>query len=128
MYEGGIGCAQGVPPPPSPSGAALLSAPKQPGRHPMAAEAPVQRHPEPQSPPSDNLRPARKARIRRAARVFSLLGALALPPAAGLADDRIKADPVKAPVRQERNGSLVILGGGPLPETARDRFLDLAGG
>src|SRR5262249_33953755 len=52
---------------------------------------------------------------------------LGLMPTVVLAEPNIST-PSPRPVEKENPGSLVIVGGGPLPDTIRDRFLELAGG
>jgi cyanophycinase len=52
---------------------------------------------------------------------------LGLLPTAVLAEPKIDTPPVR-PAEKEATGSLVIVGGGILPDTVRERFLELAGG
>lgn len=52
---------------------------------------------------------------------------LGLLPTAVLAEPKIDAPPAR-PAEKEVSGSLVIVGGGLLPDTVRERFLELAGG
>jgi cyanophycinase len=78
------------------------------------------------TPSNPNLSPIREGLFRRAAGVISVLGALALVPTAVHVGDKNKAEPAEA--QSGRDGSLVILGGGALPDVVRDRFLELAGG
>jgi cyanophycinase len=69
------------------------------------------------------------ARIaRRRCLAASLAGLLlGLSPAAVLAQPKIDKPPAQ-PIAKEVSGSLVIVGGGLLPDTVRERFLELAGG
>jgi cyanophycinase len=64
-------------------------------------------------------------RRRLAASLAGLL--LGLLPAAVQAQPKID-EPLSRPVEKEVTGSLVIVGGGLLPDTIRERFLELAGG
>jgi cyanophycinase len=64
-------------------------------------------------------------RRRLAASLAGLL--LGLSPTAVLAQQKIDKPPAR-PVEKEVSGSLVIVGGGLLPDTIRERFLELAGG
>ena len=64
-------------------------------------------------------------RRRLAASLAGLL--LALLPAVVQAQPKI-GKPLSRPVEKEVTGSLVIVGGGLLPDTIRERFLELAGG
>jgi len=87
----------------------------------------VRRQPDLISPPSNTYPFNSQGPCRNIVCVLSLFGVLALAPAVALgADDKKKAETPKA--QQARSGSLVILGGGALPDTVRDQFLDLAGG
>jgi cyanophycinase len=64
-------------------------------------------------------------RRRRAVSLAGLL--LGLLPAAVLAELKIGTPPLR-PVEKKVVGSLVIVGGGLMPDTIRERFLELAGG
>jgi cyanophycinase len=65
---------------------------------------------------------------RRRCLAASLAGLLlGLLPSAVLAQPKIYKSPAR-PVEKEVAGSLVIVGGGFLPDTIRERFLELAGG
>jgi cyanophycinase len=52
---------------------------------------------------------------------------LGLMPAGVLAEPKLDTAPMRS-VEKEVRGSLVIVGGGPLPDMIRERFLELAGG
>jgi cyanophycinase len=71
--------------------------------------------------------PSAEVSLRRARAAYLAGLLLGLLPAAALAEPKIDTPPPR-PAEKETTGTLVIVGGGVLPDTIRERFLELAGG
>src|SRR5262249_12452696 len=109
----------------------LLAAPPNRGVPPHSRGAHVIQPPEDApSPPTRALR-ARRPGLADASLTLLVLAALVLdPPPAGDVRDtsKVLGPALKVRAKAVLTGSLVIVGGGSLPDAVRLRFLELAGG